>query len=283
MMVHTKVIIIIVLAVIAILFSTILIAKGLINVTVPISTYGEKNRFLKSLTCSYAMCARDGCDSVIIDIGFLDKINDVSCYKVCNEWEKLGFTGHKCGSGFKIQFVLDEKIQYNANYPTCVWPCLSDSYRRLDTDISNFNYNWESKILAHNEFCFSNKNEKVMLDGYNYDRGCVRAIVPSDNIGLCEGILMRSSAFGVSGCGWGDKSGNLIPKDRASEDCALNTGHIWIGPNLEANCQSFENSRYFGNCTFSEQQKIDIWTEKDTIDVLGLGTYYCPELILCAG
>ena len=247
----------------------------------PLPLNAEEARFLRALTCSYAMCVKDSCDASIIAIGFLDKDQKISCYTKCNESYNMYHEGHKCGPNYKLEFTSEDEFTYNANYHICVPPCLSDSYRRLETDLSRHK-NWEGTILGHNEYCFSKKNNQVTLGGFKYDRGCDPAIFPPDSFGLCEGVLMSSKAWGVSTCDWGDRSSNSFPIDRTSEDCALNTGHIWIGPNLENSCSPFEETnKYLSSCTFEKEQKMYVWTEKDSIDVVGIGTYYCPELILC--
>jgi hypothetical protein len=265
-MVHIKVIIIITLAVIAILFSTILIARGLINFTVPENVYGEQLRLLRTLTCSYAMCARSSCDSVIIDIGFLDNIGNVSCYKVCNEWEKKGFTGRKCGSGFKLEFAPNDNIVYRADYIMNHHPWTNDG---LESDASRYlQFYWYHKISDTS--CF---DKDKSFYSCKYDHG-VLGEYPE---GKCEGVINKAS----NPCQRPGGSGDWTAK--------INTGHIWIGSDIIsqgiANCYDFSTAGYNGlyaNCTFNKEKPFYIWTEKDDISNWPWPSYYCPELILCA-
>jgi hypothetical protein len=269
-----------VLLLLAIVIASHLLAKGLIHIEPPLPESTEKARFLRTLTCAYAMCARERCDSSIIDVGFLDKEKKISCYRICKEWEDKGHTGHKCGPEYNLTFVFDDTVTYKADYhkrvlsPIRFWI----TWRRLDTDVTR--ENWEERILGHDERCFNEKNEKVTLGGYEYDRGCTRDIDPPDNVGLCEGVLQRMSG---DECVPGDKSGNWIPADRFKEDCGLNTGHIWVDSKI--NCGPFESGNYLMNCTFEEGQTIYIWAEIDLPlerPLLPPEYCFCPELVICS-
>jgi hypothetical protein len=265
-MVHTKVVIIVALAVIAIFFSTILLGKGLINVRVPDSAYGEKLRFLRALTCSYAMCARDGCDSVIIDIGFLDNTNKVSCYSVCNDWEKKGFTGRKCGPGFKLEYIFEDNVLYSADYIVNHSPWTDDG---LESDVSRYQqFYWYHKILDGN--CF---DKDKSFYSCKYDHG-VLGEYPE---GKCEGVIDKANnpCQRIGGGGsWTDK---------------INTGHLWVGSDINDNniakCNDFTTAGYGGlyaNCTFYKGKAIYIWTEIDVISNWPFGSDFCPELLLCS-
>jgi hypothetical protein len=250
------------------------------NLPIGYEVNSEKTRLLRYLTCSYAMCAQPCNDPKVmaLPLEIESGVTKLGCYDKCKELANLkgkSESEHLCGNDYKLELTLNSPVTYRGDYHVCVFPCLSDSYNRLETDA--YKYNWGSKVLDHNEYCFSKKNEKITLGGYNYDRGCVHAIVPPDNIGLCEGVLMKSGS-----CEWSDKSDALFDKDKAVQNCALNTGHIWIGPDLESQCFPFENNKYLANCTFDEGQTIYIWTGEDTEDVAVLGKFYCPELILCS-
>jgi hypothetical protein len=198
-------------------------------------------------------------------------ITKLGCYDKCKELANLNGKAeseHLCGNDYKLEFTFNSPVTYKGDYY---------EYMTLATDASR--YNWKGRILGHdiNERCFSLKNDNVILDKHGYDRGCRGESTPPTDKGLCEGVLMRSGS-----CDWADKSGNLDPRFKLEEDCALNTGHIWISPNLESNCVPFENNnRYLANCTFDTGITINIWTKEDTIDVPFVGKFYCPELLVC--
>jgi hypothetical protein len=274
-MVHTKVIIIITLAVIAILFSTILIARGLINIRVPENVYGEKLRFLRTLSCSYAMCARSSCDSVIIDIGFLDNIGNVSCYKVCNEWEKKGFTGHKCGPGFKLEFVFKDNTVYSADKKFSLY---YNQYNGIDTDITQYNQGYWYHYINNDGNCF---NGGKSFRTCKYDHGLLGEFPQ----GKCEGIIEKAP----NNCQRLGGGGQWTDADE-------NTGHIWIGPDVTSGATPIAQCGPFGingdlgnplyaNCTFNKGKTVYISTELDKYDecfIVCWASHYCPELILCS-
>jgi len=222
----------------------------------------EKARFLRYLSCSYAICAQP-CNSpevMALKLEIEDGITVLGCHEKCKELaNQMGKSesDHLCGEDYMLMFEFSSPVTYRGDY---------HEYKKLGTDASR--YNWEGKILEHNERCFKLKREKVTLNEHEYDRGCERALFPPMNVGLCEGVLMRSGSCDR------DESG----------DCGLNTGHIWIGSDLESYCVPFNDNRYLANCTFDEENPgtVYIWTKEDTIDVLGIGKYYCPELIICS-
>lgn len=257
-----------IIVVIAIAVAVVVFVKGLIFPDLPLPET-EKTRFLRYLSCAYAMCAK-GCGEETIGI-WLDAEKG-GCKDVCDgmmgdpDCEKVD--GHPCGEGCYLEFNFSESVTYFANYPVWLQSGIGYAPWKMDTDTLRIKH-WDKTILEHNyngDYCFGGTypfpDDRVTLDGREFARNCHHAIT-----GLCEGVLMRSGA-----CDWGD---------RGAESNEYNTGHIWIGPAIESQCDPFENPMYLGNCSFNEDQTIYIWAKVDTITPAFMRTFYCPELIIC--
>jgi hypothetical protein len=270
MSIAIKVIGVVIVAVIAICIALYLFAKGLINPQPPIPTGSEKARFLRALTCSYAMCARDGCDSIIIDIGSLDKQNEVSCYDICNAWEKNGKKGYKCGSDFKIGFTFDDSVTYNADTQS-TWNLI---YHGIETDITRYRQSYWYYYINNDAYCFS--RSAGSLTTCAYEHGPI-GFFPE---GKCEGVIENTT----------NDCQRLVAGENSLKE---NTGHIWVGPdinnNVIAQCTELGingllDNPLYAKCTFNKGQSIYIWTEGDKKDEpwWNGGVHYCPELILCS-
>jgi len=260
-----KVIGVTILAVIAVVIAVILFQKGLINPLPPFPESTEKARFLRVLSCSYAMCVKESCDATIVRIiGFLDKEQKTDCYTVCQGFEEQqknrGIpTGHKCGSDYKLSFTSNDAFTYNADKKVGVWGIGEG----IETDVIRYSQ-WHDTIQSG---CDDKKNF------CKYDHG-LAGNWPQTK---CEGILEKST----------DSCKRMQP---ASDDWTkmANTGHLWVGPDLGGQCEEFSGEMgYFGNplyanCTFNQGQTIHIWTELDLYNNWPINTEYCPELILCS-
>jgi hypothetical protein len=261
-MVDKRLLIGVIIVAIVILFSLILTTKGLIDVNPPLPVSPEKARFLRVLSCAYAMCVKETCDYSINDIGFLDKDNEKGCGDKCKdfeEWQRQNNipVGRKCGPDYKLEFVTEDEFTYHSDYHVS---------NRLETDVMRFSYKWTDQILGHDsKYCFGRELDEVTLGGHTYDKGCGDKLFVG-TVGLCEGVLMRSR-----NCDWGEGSaGN-----------SRNTGHIWIGPGLDSQCLRFENDMYLASCKFDKTQTVDVWAKEDMVTLLGLGSN-CPEIIICS-
>jgi hypothetical protein len=265
-----KVIGITILAVIAISIAAYVFAKYLLPLQPPLPET-EKARFLRALTCSYAMCARNGCDSIIIDIGFLDKQNKISCYGVCKDWENQSKTGYKCGQDFKLEFNFSDDVIYYADKKFTAGIPNVQEYKGIYTDINQYkNAYWYNKI-ADSKCSATDKS----MTFCKYDHGLLGQFPQGKCDGVIEKVANSCQRLGGGG-GWND----------AEE----NTGHLWIGPDIINNgiakCDLLGENGYTGNalyanCTFNKDNKLYIWTEVDMYNDW-FNTHYCPELILCS-
>jgi hypothetical protein len=250
-----------VLLLLAIVIASHLLAKGLIHIEPPLPESTEKARFLRTLTCAYAMCARERCDSSIIDVGFLDKEKKISCYRICKEWEDKGRTGHKCGPEYKLEFVFNSSVIYHADY---IVPhnCIIEKFTGIETDITRYEQ-WFYRI---NGDC---DDDKWFCD---YSHGLCGEFVA----GECEGVLEKSN-----------KPCERIKPGTSDWTCKACTGHLWVGPDLGNQCNELTGYKgwlgnpLYANCTFNEGQTIYIWAELDVYDYW-TGKAYCPELIICS-
>jgi hypothetical protein len=275
-------VVVIILTVIALAVALVVFTGGLIEPSIPLPE--DKERFLRYLSCVYAMCVK-GCNSPeVIDIG-LDGIK--GCNDICNELkEREGckesvIDNHVCGSGCYLNFTFNKSTTYFANYLTEVRPPLRRWLLmwRMDTDVTKYE-KWETiRPYKMSDECFDKWEGTVVLDGREIERGCVIDTIEGWKAGLCEGVLQLSD-----GCRPENKSGNSIPANRFKEDCKRNTGHIWIDSNLYEQCGPFESENYLGNCTFKGGQTIYIWAELDPpLRTLFGETYcFCPELVICS-
>lgn len=236
---------------------------------------GEKARFLRYLSCSYAMCAQS-CNSpevIALSLDMESGMTVLGCYDKCSEMASdagVPTSEHLCGSGYKLEFEFQKKVIYFSDYPvqgSLPW------ITSMETDIMRYR-NWHGKIQG-DDWCFDATGEDIYLDGFEVDSGCQYGWWGAS--GTCEGIL-RSGG----GCVKGQtlKSGE--------EDSQVGTGHIWIDPAITNLCELFNvqgtTENYYGNCTFPEAQKIYIWTGLDYYDYPFplSGRVYCPELIICS-
>ncbi|MDI6825807.1 MAG: hypothetical protein QMD36_01270 [Candidatus Aenigmarchaeota archaeon] len=254
-----------ILLLLAVAIASYLFYKGLVFIEPPSPESKEKARFLRTLTCAYAMCARKGCDAVIIDIGFLDKDQTISCYKKCKEFENRYHEEHKCGSNYKLEFTFEDNVVYHADYIT-MHDFIIEKFTGIETDITRY----EQWFYTINSDCDDDKNF------CDYSHGVLGEFVS----GKCEGVLEKS-----------DKPCERIKPGTSDWTCKAGTGHIWVGPDLGNQCNELAGYKglfggWFGNplyanCTFNEGQTIYVWAESDIWDNWPMGTYYCPELILC--
>ena len=269
-MVDKRLLIGIIIIIFVILFSLILITRGLIDVNPPLpSESPEKARFIRTLTCAFAMCVRKSCDSVIKDIGFLDKEQEISCYQKCKELEsKPNCKEHKCGRDCSLEYKISDEFTYNANYPA------SNS---IKNDVLRKNYWYNTVYMDIDKYhCFWGALHTVTLDGKTVDMGCQHNVgtifAPIDFDGLCEGSLRSSN-----GCNKG------YTPPGVGGDSTVGTGHIWIDTSITSQCKEFNKvesvssgTKYYGSCTFKDQT-IYVWTEPEKSDDV-----YCPELVVCS-
>jgi len=280
--------VLIILFIIAIAIVLVITVKGSIKPYIPLPWGDEEARFIRALTCAYAMCIRKSCDSLIIDIGFLDKEEKISCYEKCKELEtKPNCKEHKCGQDCSLEYKVNEDFTYNANYAVSVteviipwiWPVTHNSMRN-DVLLRNYwyyNVHYNSVDRGH---CYWPSWQTVTLGGFTVNMGCQHDIgvrwSPVDVDGLCEGSLRSSN-----GCNKGTTHTGV-----SGEVSTVGTGHIWIDPAITSQCKEFNTveskptgTKYYGNCVFNKDQTIYIWTEPDKAI---LTDAYCPELILCS-
>jgi len=85
----------------------------------------EKLRFIRYLSCSFAMCsgrAKDGdiCKSPeVLSVGLIEfeKGKEKTCRELCDELKAVhGVKDKYCGKAYAINFTFDESIEYVANY-----------------------------------------------------------------------------------------------------------------------------------------------------------------------
>jgi len=288
-MAYAKVLGGIILVIIVIAIVSYVFYANLINPQPPFPETGEKARFMRALTCSYAMCMRKSCnDSVIIDIGFLDKDNEISCHTVCEELsEKEKCKEHKCGEDCSLEYKVDEEFMYNANYPksttvTIIPFIYTVTYNSMQNDIMRKNY-WYNNVhydSVDRGHCYWKSWHTVTLDGFNVNMGCQHDVgviwSKVDADGLCEGSLRSSN-----GCNKG-----YTQTGASAEASTVGTGHIWIDPSITSQCEEFNTveskstgTKYYGYCTFNRDQTIYIWAEPDKAE---LTDAHCPELIVCS-
>lgn len=253
--------ILLVLAAIAVAVAYYVFAINLRNIEPPLPETA-KFRFLRALTCSYAICVKDNCnDPNIISIGFLDKQHTESCWSVCDDFKKQG---HLCGPDYKIRFEFDDDVTYNANYEKSEYhnPIAGTSYW-METDVMTYMKWFQNGIQSHT-ICFGGIG-RVTLNGREYQAGCTYTGGQQNPWidGLCEGTIRSID-------------GNTV----SDGDPGTNTGYLWITPNIEKQCEPFETAGYFKKCNFNKGQIIYIQTEKDVWQSTFAGDTYCPELII---
>ena len=85
----------------------------------------EKLRFIRYLSCSFAMCsgrAKDGdiCKSPeVLSVGLIEfeKGKEKTCRELCDELKAVhGVKDKYCGKAYAINFTFDESIEYVGNY-----------------------------------------------------------------------------------------------------------------------------------------------------------------------
>jgi len=256
------VVVLLILCLIVVAVATLVFGEGLTQPDLPLPE--DKARFLRYLSCSYAMCAK-GCDNAEVINIWLDGEKG-GCNDVCNDLKDSGScngeNGYLCGSDCYLEFVFGRDTILYSNKPKT-----TGSWRRtIETDVMRIK-NWHDTILDDDD-CFGEYEGEVTLDGNNYKVGCKYgwALLFGNWInGLCEGMLRVGS-----GC---------ESEDVYDGGYGKSTGHIWIDPNIVDQCDSFETTGYLGNCTFDEGQKIYIWTHTDQYWHTG---QYCPEVIICS-
>jgi hypothetical protein len=183
-----------------------------------------------------------------------------------------------CGKDYALNFTFMSGTTLYSNTPK--WT-LYNSHLSMETDITRFlkgsslEYasKWYDYIKGARAQCFGEsvghlyKEEKVILDGLEYQVVCEHggAVAGRYVDGLCEGMLRAGSS-----CGSEDN------------DPWKSTGHIWIDPNIADQCEPFESPQYLGNCSFSKDQTIYIWTDVDISYPFSAEEVYCPELVICS-
>jgi hypothetical protein len=212
------------------------------------------------------MCARESCDTTIVDIGSVDKEGETSCHKACKDFEAWQSknnlpVGRKCGPNYKLNFTTENGLTYKTNKAERSCWGLS-TLHGIETDVQRYQQ-WYYKIN-------SNCDHKSQFCEYSH------GLCGEFPEGFCEGIL--------------EKSPNSCERLRPAKydwSCMAGTGHIWIGPDLGVQCNEFSppeaglGTNLYQNCTFNRGQTIYVWTELDVWDEW-TSQHYCPELILCS-
>jgi hypothetical protein len=269
-----------ILLVIALAVAVIVFVKGLIKPNIP-SLNGDKIRFLKYLSCAYAMCIH-GCKSYeVLDI-LLEE--GKGCYDVCNDLGPgVGTKRRMCGTDYVLEFVWKDETTYTSNVNKSYWNGVRWE-RWILTDLM-WNPNPNIRSLQSSDRCYATDLTQypyVTLDGIEYRSGCkywqtkycvpftdwCLVIGPQHIEGLCEGMLREGN-----GCG--------RPAPDGLEPYRDNTGHIWIDPNILINCNPFETSSYYSSCKFNPGDVVYIWTIKDEYSHILHGTHICPEFVIC--
>lgn len=281
----------IVLVAIVVAVAYYVFVTNLRNVEPPFPETGEKARFIRALTCSFAMCVRKSCDELIIAIqGSLDKDQEISCYKVCKELEKKEkCKEYKCGEDCSLEYKVDEEFTYDANYPvsatiTYIPWIRTETVNSMQNDIMRYRndywYNYIHYDSVDRAHCYWDSWSTVTLDDFTVNMGCSHDVgvrwSTVDFSGLCEGSLRSSN-----GCNKG-----YTQTGASAEASTVGTGHIWIDPSITSQCKEFNTvetkstgTKYYGYCTFNRDQTIYIWAEPDKAE---LTDAHCPELIVCS-
>ena len=278
-----NVVILIILFVVVIVIGAFVLSKGLVKHDVSYYlTNPDKKRFLRYLSCSYAMCAK-GCNSPeVIDICLKEDVLGnckLGCYDVCSKMaEEKGIPKetHMCGNEYALNFTFKSDVIYNSNYivPGAWWWCSNS----IQNDLMKFG---NRKIWFDNleGACYSVGNT-IKLDNFDVDSGCGFDSLCNQWWGSCYGMLRGSGS-----CSKGSTS-QMIGA------AYVGTGHLWLDPALTSECKEFtldgEGDKYYRNCKFESGLNIYIWAEPDTYTENPCWpgdctkTIYCPELILCS-
>ena len=310
-----------ILAVIAIFIGSYVFYKYLLPMQPPLPET-EKARFIRYLTCSYAMCAKGCNDNEVINIG-LEKVGEttmIGCYDNCSKManeQGVPLSTKMCDRKYALEFVFKDDVTYYGNYWDGVIP--PDAFTisgSMQSDLKNLARKWHE--IQSDERCFGTVSgvEKVNIvatsdktDGLrqvtpwvsgvpkhdiSLDPGCayIKISLYGDKVrGMCEGMLRSSQEC---------KRNNTLGDTSGYSQLLLGTGHLWIDANIVSQCQDFgagettrmfgspTGSRYYASCNFNNGQKIQIWSEADKKDAdwfLGWKVseeVYCPELIICS-
>jgi hypothetical protein len=234
--------------------------------------YTEKDRFIRYLSCAYALCAK-GCGSTGVNMPLeVDKVGtplDPSCDQLCKEMGGEGGTRknpvHMCGEQYALEFEFQDDVNYNSNY----WNGGTYNGQMYEGFVqSDIKDAWQTSILGKEDKCFSVTHAgdwikiiatptklsslypdySPLLSLYQLtpsESGTEIKLDPACSYlyewgkitqinGMCEGTL-RSLKSGSEGC----KKG-LTQSGSVSTQNWLGTGHLWIDVAITGQCKDFK-------------------------------------------